>query len=136
MKFNYLLTLGFLVCTSIFHTGCSDRESAEEITNHKMNGSWEVLSYRLGGLEQLNISVESIELKFDKTGDESGLATITYKYLNTQVVTEHGDYEIEDDGTTLILRGTTYDLEITGDDQLYMAGTPNGVSAVWNATKK
>lgn len=136
MKIRNLFAALLISSITITSFGCTDRESAEEKQNNKLNGTWEVLSYRLSGLEQMNIVVESFELHFAKNGEETGHATLTLTYPNTQVIEEHGDYVVEEDGNKLLLRGTRFNIQITGDDQLYIEGDPGGINTVYQAEKK
>ena len=126
MKFTYALLL-MLMSGTLFLSSCGDDEvDPNEALNNRLEGQWEVSSF-LGrstiGVEFMGSLYSNYEMEFEKQGPDEGEYEFTRFYVDGTSDRIEGDYEIENNGTELVLMPTNadlqdeeYDIEIDGDD--------------------
>ena len=121
-KLNPLNNLAVIFCIGIATLAC-EKDNKNEDTNQDLQGTWNVTSWTHGGDEQIGgILASSYVIEFDSLSGTGGYSiwTIT-NFTGFETVIE-GDYDVKDDGETLVFEGQDWQLDLNGDD-LRIEGT-------------
>ena len=132
--FHKLLPLLALAGACTLGTSCKDDVDPREDANNKLQGDWEVTSYTEDGEEQMDFTVASWDMEFEKEDPFEGEFDWDIVYTGGGTEPISGEYEIEDEGTVIEINGIEYDLDLDGDD-LEMAGRVNAVRIIIQAER-
>ena len=114
-----------LISATLFVSACKDDVDPNVDINNRLEGDWEVESFRVDGVEFVPASINSFDMEFDKQGPMDGEFQWDLTSTNGNSQRFEGDYEIENSGTEIDLEGDEMDIEIDGDE-LRLEGTIDG----------
>ena len=125
-NFHKLLPLLALAGACTLGTACDDDDvDPNEDVNNKIQGDWEVESYTIDGVEQIQFTISRWDMEFTKQGPADG--ETEWDIVGGNGATSGGefDYDIENAGTEIDIDGLEFDVDVDGDD-LELSGNING----------
>lgn len=114
-RLNSLFSIVLLLSFSLMFIHCSKDVDANEEANNKLDGNWDVESFRVDGVEQLLFTANDFDMEFRKEGDATGETEWTITDIFGGTTTIEGDYTIMNDGTRIDFEGDELNLEFNGD---------------------
>ena len=93
----------FLLCASLFLlASCSIFDADIRTANH-LEGNWEVKSFTEDGFEMMQFDFNRIVLEFEKYSKGEGDFTFTYTFIDGAIISDFGEYKVDEKGTNLEL---------------------------------
>lgn len=108
--------LFLLALATLALTACEEDLDPREEANNRLQGDWDVTSVTIDGVEQMQFSITSFEMEYEKTDPFEGDGEWTLIGTNGATTRSDGEYEVEDGGEGIEFDGLDFDLEIDGDD--------------------
>lgn len=93
---------------------CSNDVDPNEEANNNLEGTWDVESFRVDGVEQILYTINSFEMEYRKESENSGETEWTLVDIFGSTTSVEGDYIIMDDGRRIEIDGDELNLEIDG----------------------
>ena len=118
--FYLILPLAFFVFTS-----CEKDSDPNEDTNNQIQGEWDVKSWTLDGVEQMDFTVNTFEMDFKKESGIGGETDWLIIFTDGSTTRIDGDYEIQNDGREIDVDGDDLNIDIDRDN-MDMSGNIDG----------
>lgn len=109
------LQILFLLVVSVLFIQCSKDIDPNEDINNKLNGEWDVESFRLDGEEQIQYTINVFRMDFTKETATSGETEWTLFDVLGDITILGGDYEIIENGQRIEFEGDELNIDIDGD---------------------
>lgn len=97
----------------------------DKLANKDLEGSWEVQSFTLDGVEQMDVLFTSFEMEFKGDSDIGGESEWDFIATDGSSTKIEVDYEISKEGTEIDFEGDEFDLDLDGDN-LELSGNLDG----------
>ena len=135
-RFSFLLLIAVLLTSSscignLFGGDDDDDVPESERVNDRLQGEWEVTSWRLNGQEVIRRGVSEFIMDFEKDEFDDGEVEWDIDFTDPSTQDQRIDlsYLISEDGEEITIDGDTYEIDFDGNDEFELDGnvqTNNG----------
>lgn len=116
----------FFLSVSVLFIQCTIDIDPNEDVNNRLNGDWDVESFRYDGQEQISYTINTFTMEFTKETATTGETQWTLFDVLGDVTSFAGDYEIIEEGQRIEFEGDELNIDIEGDF-LTIEGNVDGI---------
>ncbi|MBK7409503.1 MAG: hypothetical protein IPL49_01905 [Saprospirales bacterium] len=102
MKMHIRSGILVLLLSSFLFSSCSIFDADIRFAN-RLEGEWEVKSFTEDGVEMMQFDFNRIQLEFEKYSKGEGDFTFTYTFYDGDIISDFGEYTVDEKGTNLEL---------------------------------